>query len=193
VSKAPAEIARDGLEAWRAGDFQAIEQILDPEVEWRSFDPGEWGCHNREDVMRTLRDRYEQGFAKGNLQFRDGADDAVIVVSHPREIGGPDWPEETATAMTFRDGRVVAMQDYRSEAEALAAAGRLKPDAPDCRHPSALHRLRSFLRRSHGRREVTCGDWFDELPPDSFVREPLRPRPNPPSGSVALQLPRDLA
>ena len=24
---------------------------------------------------------------------------------------GPDWPEETAIAITFRDGKVVAMQD----------------------------------------------------------------------------------
>jgi hypothetical protein len=73
--------------------------------------------------MRTLRERFEQGFAEGDLQFRDRGADAVIVVSHPREIGGPEWPEETATLMTFRDERVVAMQDYRSEAEALAAAG----------------------------------------------------------------------
>ena len=122
MSKSPTEIAREGLEAWRAGDFQTIERILDPEVEWRWFEPGEWDCHSRDDVMRTLRERYEQGFAKGDLEFRDGGDDAVIVVSHPREIGGPEWPEETATVMTFRDERVISMQDFRSEAEARAAA-----------------------------------------------------------------------
>ena len=32
-------------------------------------------------------------------------------------------PDETATVMKFRDDRVVSMQDYRTEAEALAAAG----------------------------------------------------------------------
>jgi len=45
----------------------------------------------------------------------------VIVVSHPSEIGGPEWPAETATVMRFRDGRVVSMQDYRTQPEALAA------------------------------------------------------------------------
>jgi hypothetical protein len=45
----------------------------------------------------------------------------VIVVSHPSEIGGPDWPSETATVMQFRNERVVSMQDYRTEAEAVAA------------------------------------------------------------------------
>jgi hypothetical protein len=45
----------------------------------------------------------------------------VIVVAHPSEIGGPDWPSETATVMQFRKERVVSMQDYRTEAEAIAA------------------------------------------------------------------------
>jgi hypothetical protein len=63
VSSSRTEIAREGLEAWRAGDFEKVERILDPDVEWRWFEPGEWDCHGREDVMRTLRERYEQGFA----------------------------------------------------------------------------------------------------------------------------------
>jgi hypothetical protein len=46
---------------------------------------------------------------------------AVIVVAHPSEMGGPDWPSETATVMQFRNERFVSMQDYRTEAEAIAA------------------------------------------------------------------------
>lgn len=95
MGREPSEIARQGLEAWRRGDFKAIEGILDPAVEWHWFEPGEWDCHGRDDVMRTLRERYEQGFAKGDLEFRDGGEGAVIVVSHPSKIGGSEWPEET--------------------------------------------------------------------------------------------------
>ena len=123
VSSTPAEIARRGFDAWRAGDFETIERILDPDVEWGSFEAGDWDCHNRDDVMQTLRERYEQGFAAGDLRFRDGGEDSVIVIAHPSEIGGPDWPDETATVITFHRDRVVSMQDYRTEAEALAAAG----------------------------------------------------------------------
>jgi len=47
----------------------------------------------------------------------------VIVIAHPSEIGGPDWPDETVTVMNFRDDRIVSMQDYRTEAEALAGVG----------------------------------------------------------------------
>jgi ketosteroid isomerase-like protein len=122
VNSTPAEVAREGMEAWRRGDFETIERILDPNVEWLWFEPGDWDCHNRDDVMRVLRQRFEQGFAKGDLTFRSAGEDAVIVVAHPSEIGGPEWPDETATVMTFRDERVISMQDYRTESEALAAA-----------------------------------------------------------------------
>jgi ketosteroid isomerase-like protein len=121
VSSKPSEIARRGLEAWRKGDFETIEEILDRNVEWRWVEPGEWDCHDRNDVMRTLRERYDQGFAKGSLEFRDAGENAVIVVAHPSEIGGAEWPAETATVMKFRGGRVVSMQDYRTEADARAA------------------------------------------------------------------------
>jgi ketosteroid isomerase-like protein len=86
-----------------------------------AFEPGEWDCHNRDDVMRVLRERYEQGFAKGRLEFRDGGQDALIVVAHPSEIGGAEWPAEVATVMRFRDGKVVSMQDYPTVAEARDA------------------------------------------------------------------------
>jgi hypothetical protein len=34
-------------------------------------------------VMQALRERHEQGFAKGDLQFLVGGEHAVIVVAHP--------------------------------------------------------------------------------------------------------------
>ena len=77
VNSNPAEIAREGLAAWREGDFETVEESLDRNV----------------------------------------------VVAHPSEIGGSDRPSEIATVMQFRNERVVSMQDYRTEAEALAAVG----------------------------------------------------------------------
>ncbi len=114
-------LAEQGLAAWRNGDFETLERLLDPAVEWHWFEPGEWDCHSREDVLSTLRERHARGFAAGELDFRDVGGDTVIVVSHPSEIGGPEWPAETATVMRFRDGKVVSMQDYRTELEAFAA------------------------------------------------------------------------
>ena len=108
-------IASTGLEAWRRGDFETLERILDPDVEWFWFEPGEWDCHNRDDVMRVLHERYEQGLAKGRLEFHDGGQDALIVVAHPSEIGGAEWPPEVATVMRFRDGKVVSVEQAAME------------------------------------------------------------------------------
>ena len=121
VSSESLILAEQGLAAWRKGDFETLERLLDPAVEWHWIEPGEWDCHNREDVLRTLRERHAQGFAAGALEFRDGGENTIMVVSHPSEIGGPEWPAETATLMRFRDSKVVSMQDYSSEQDALAA------------------------------------------------------------------------
>ena len=115
-------LAEQGFEAWRRGDFDALEQMFAPEVEWRWFERGDWDCHSRTDVMRTLRQRHAAGFAEGRLKFHEAGPDVVVVTAYASEIGGPDWPDETSTVIRFRDGEVVSMQDYRTEAEARAAA-----------------------------------------------------------------------
>ena len=114
------ELTRRGFVAWQQGDFATIEALLDPAVQWRWFEPGDWDCRSREDVMDVVRERYEQGFASGELEFVDGGSDSVIVVAHPAAVGGEGWPEETATVLTFRQGKVTDMQDYRTRDDALA-------------------------------------------------------------------------
>jgi ketosteroid isomerase-like protein len=115
-------LAEEGFNAWRRGDLDALEELFAPDVEWRWFEPGDWDCHGRDEVMRTLRQRHAAGFAEGRLAFREAGPDVVIVTAHPSEIGGPEWPAETSTVIRFRAGKVVSMQDYRTEAEARAAA-----------------------------------------------------------------------
>jgi len=123
MSEGTVGLARAGFEAWQRGDFPAIEAMLAPDVQWRWFEPGEWDCTSRDDVMRTLRERHAQGFHRGGLEFHEAGDDSVIVVAHPRAIGGEEWPEETATVLVFEGGKVTTMQDYRTKEEALRAAG----------------------------------------------------------------------
>src|SRR5438876_1001413 len=115
------EKARGGFEAWQRGDLAALEELLDPDVDLLWWEPGEWDCHSRDDVLRLLRERYEEGFAGGRHELIDGGDDVLITVSYPSEVGGPGWPDETATVITFRDGKAVHMQQYRTREEALAA------------------------------------------------------------------------
>ena len=112
------ELAHAGLAAWKGGDFDALEELLAPEATWHAVEPGEWDCKSREDVLRTLRERYEQGFTMGPIELVEGGPDVVILLSRPAEVGGPDWPEEAAIAIRFRDGKVIAMQDYPTLADA---------------------------------------------------------------------------
>jgi ketosteroid isomerase-like protein len=122
VSERELALAQQGLDAWRRGDLSVIEEMLDPSATWRWFEPGDWDCENREDIVRTLRERYDQGFGEGRMELVDGGPGKVIAVSRPREIGGEEWPAETATVISFREGKVVSMKDYRTRDEALAAA-----------------------------------------------------------------------
>lgn len=60
----------------------------------------------------------------------DLGDDRVLVVMrrHPdsevsyADLGVPEGHDEFANVITIRDGKVVAMHDYMSKADALAAA-----------------------------------------------------------------------
>jgi ketosteroid isomerase-like protein len=121
VSDRELAIVQKGLRTWQRGDFGVVESLLDPAATWHWFEPGEWDCENREQVVERLRERYEQGFGRGRTELVDAGPGTIIAISWPREIGGAGWPEETATVLSFRDERIVSMQDYRTRDEALAA------------------------------------------------------------------------
>jgi ketosteroid isomerase-like protein len=73
--------------------------------------------------MRTLRQRYEEGFAQAPLELLDAGPDVIVAVVRPRDAAGQGWPAEAATVIMFRHGKVVSMQDYLSKDEALASVG----------------------------------------------------------------------
>ena len=116
------ELARAGLAAWKQGDFEALKELLAPEATWRAVEPGDWDCESRDDILRTLRERYEEGFTRGPIELIEGGPGTVILLSRPAEVGGAEWPEETAIGITLRDGKVVAMQDYPTLADARRAS-----------------------------------------------------------------------
>jgi ketosteroid isomerase-like protein len=121
MSEETMALARQGFDAWQRGDLATIEAMLDPSVQWGWFEPGDWDCDGRDDVLRTLRERYQQGFARGTIDIVDGGPDSVVVVAHAAEIGGTEWPDEVATVITFHEGKATTMRDYRTKEEALAA------------------------------------------------------------------------
>ena len=117
------ERARVGLEAWQRGDVDALEPLLDPSVELTWWEPGEWDCHGRDEVLALLRERAEEGAMRAEVELVDAGEDALVVARRATVQDGPEAGFRPATLITFRDGRVVSMRQFRHREEALAAAG----------------------------------------------------------------------
>lgn len=111
--------ARSGLKAWMGGDVAALEPLLDPEVELTWWEPGDWDCHGPEAVLALLRKRVGEGPA-AEVELIDAGEEAIIAT----RTTAPDAQAglRPATLITFRDGLVVTMRQFRDRSEALAAA-----------------------------------------------------------------------
>ena len=114
------EMARSGLEAWHRGDVDALAPLLDPDVELTWWEPGEWDCHSRDDVLRLLAQRRSEGVNRAEVELIDAGEDVLVSVSHT--VDRPDWPDEPATVIRFRDGKAIEMRQFKSREEALTAA-----------------------------------------------------------------------
>lgn len=115
------EKARHGLEAWRRGDVDALAPLLDPEVELTWWEPGEWDCHGREAVLALLRERRSEGAGAAQVELID-AGEAIVSTRAETVPDGPAAGLRPATLITFREGKVIAMRQFRDREEALAAA-----------------------------------------------------------------------
>jgi ketosteroid isomerase-like protein len=117
------ELVRSSFEAFLRGDWHELSRVMDPEVEWLWYEPGEWDCHDRKKVLATLFERQREGVVTA-LNAVVAVDERVFVeVAGPRleQWGLPDG--QACMVVTVRDGRIVQMQDYPSRAAALAGAG----------------------------------------------------------------------
>lgn len=124
MSESNVEMARRGYEAAVRGDFDAIRELLDPDVKWHGGDPSAPGsCHNREEALRFMRDAWTQrGRGAGELVDVIDAGEKVVVIMRPRS-GAGEPAALGANVTTFRNGKVVEMVHYPNPADALAAAG----------------------------------------------------------------------
>jgi len=71
-------------------------------------------------VLRVLAERKQEGVNRAKVELIDAGENVLISVSHT--VDRPDWPDEPATVIRFRDGKAVEMRQFKSREEALAAA-----------------------------------------------------------------------
>jgi ketosteroid isomerase-like protein len=133
VSQQAVDLLLRGYRAFVAGDLAAIEDILDPEVEWIGL--GEVAAiADRSDVLDVLRDRVAEGYHVTVDRCIGVGDDVVVSMRFSRvEMDDTDErPLQTrrsflvgryAAIVTTRDGRVRRVVEYPHLQGALAAAG----------------------------------------------------------------------
>jgi ketosteroid isomerase-like protein len=133
VSQAAVDLLLRGYRAFLAGDLDAIEAMLDPEVEW--IGAGEVAAiADRSDVLDILRDRVAEGYQVTVDRCIGVGDDVVVSMRFSRvEIDETDErPLQSrrsflvgryAAIVTMRDGRVARVVEYPHLSGALAAVG----------------------------------------------------------------------
>jgi ketosteroid isomerase-like protein len=133
VSQRNVETILRGYRAFTTGDLDAIERILDPEVEW--VGQGEVAAiADRGDVLDVLRERLHEEYQVTVDRCIGVGDEVVVSMRFSRiELDATDErPLQSrrsflvgryAAVVTIADGRVTRVVEYPHLGEALAAVG----------------------------------------------------------------------
>ena len=133
MSQAGVDTILRGYRAFVAGDLDAIESMLDPEVEWIGV--GEVAAiADRTDVLEVLRDRVAEEYQVTVDRCIGVGDDVVLSMRFSRveTDAADDRPLQSrrsylvgryAAIVTTQDGRVARVVEYPHLQAALAAAG----------------------------------------------------------------------
>jgi ketosteroid isomerase-like protein len=133
MSQAQVELLLRGYRAFVAGDLDALETMLDPEVEWIGV--GEVAAiADRADVLAVLRDRVAEEYQVTVDRCIGLGDDVVVSMRFSRvELDETDdRPLQSrrsflvgryAAIVTMHEGRVARVVEYPHLAGALAAVG----------------------------------------------------------------------
>jgi ketosteroid isomerase-like protein len=134
VSQENIDLVLSGYQAFLAGDFEALAELLDDEVEWIGPEGGEREVARRESVLEVLAERL-QDLPRVVLERCVGVGDRVVVYFRASEsVADPEDDRLLQTrrsytigryagVITIEDGRVVRIQDYPHVHAALDAVG----------------------------------------------------------------------
>ena len=146
MSTSNAELVRSSFEAFLGGDWDALSEVMHPDVRWRSHDPGEPDRRDRAAVLAALAARRRHGLVAA-IEDVVAVDDRVFV-----EISGPRLREQgvpggqACMVITVRDGKIARMQDYPSRAAALAALALSPQEAATDEPAPDLTRVTQIIR-----------------------------------------------
>jgi uncharacterized protein len=129
MSQENVEIVRAVYEAWTRGDYEAVFERFNPEVEW--FPPPDISSSGQRRGHKGIR-RSMAGWVGAwddfHFELRRLVDcgDDVLAEGWQRGRGktsGVEVSEEIFSVWTLRDGQVIQQRMFRDRTEALEAAG----------------------------------------------------------------------
>lgn len=109
---------REALEGWLRGDVAPLDDLMAPDVELLWWKTGEWDVRGKREVMSLLKQRAAQRASEVTIDVAAAGDDALIVT----RVAPPDEGQLPATLITFQQGLIVKLHQFRSEDEARKAA-----------------------------------------------------------------------
>jgi hypothetical protein len=112
------EKVHEALEGWLSGDISPLEDLMDPDVELLWWRTGEGEVRGKSDVLGLISQRASQRGSGVTIDVTKAGEDALIVTRVVPPSEGP----LPATLITFRDGLIVKLHQFRSTDEALKAA-----------------------------------------------------------------------
>jgi ketosteroid isomerase-like protein len=133
MSRENVETVRRAYDALRRRDLHAVLDVLDPEVEATSrLADAEGTVYRGREGVRRMIDELLSVFPDWAPEVVDARDLGHSVVAELRVVGravgsGITVGDTAWQVLEFRDGKVVQLHGYGSEAEALAAAGGQEP------------------------------------------------------------------
>ncbi|GAC1436022.1 MAG: hypothetical protein NVSMB51_06580 [Solirubrobacteraceae bacterium] len=135
MSEANIDIVKQVFAAQRAGDMSTIFALYDPEIEWETLAeaPGD-RIYKGHEGIRTFFRAWLGGWRDWGLEVEEisalGERQVLTVFRQFGRLRDADVEFENRTSQlwTLHDGKVIAVQDFSSREQALAA--RETPDRP---------------------------------------------------------------
>ena len=128
------EVVVRGYRAFIDGDFDAIAELLDEDIEWYPLDAGPSSFVDHAEALRVVAERYREQY-RVELERCVGVGDQVVVgFRASRETRDPadERPlqsrrkfsvERYSAVVTIRDGKVIRVRDFPHVQAAFEAAG----------------------------------------------------------------------
>lgn len=122
------QVVQSAYQLWGEGRIDELEAFIAPEAKWRSIERGDgsvdW-CSDRDDILQAMGRAHARWAAHISAVRITEAGDGVVVSLKGVEA------EAGATFIKVRDGRIVFMQDCRTEGEALQLASEEGGESPE--------------------------------------------------------------